>query len=110
MNATGLGRGQRLEKLQQGLMVFSPDSDVVGMFRDCHIGTQDLDSFLFGEIPLGPEFIEHGGAFFTSSRAILRCVSPMGYKQRSVAVHHYLRLFGIKNLLFPPRQQVLCVR
>jgi hypothetical protein len=101
MNATGLGQGQRLEKLQQGLMVFSPDSDVVGMFRDCHIGTQDLDSFLFGEIPLGPELIEHGGAFFTSSRATLRCVSPMGYKQRSVAVYHYLRLFGIKNLLFP---------
>ena len=31
VNATGLGRGQRLEKLQHGLILFGLDNDVVGM-------------------------------------------------------------------------------
>jgi hypothetical protein len=107
MNVPGLGRGQRLEKLQHGLIIFGLDNDVVGMFRDCHIGAQDLGPFFCGEIPFCPKVIEHGSAFITSSGAILRCVRPMGYKEHPVAVHHRLHLFGTKYLLFPSRQ-ALC--
>src|SRR5512146_2025299 len=77
------------------------------MFRDCHIAAQDPDSFLGGEIAFCPKFIEHGSAFFTSSRAIFRCVSPMGYKYHPVSIRHESPpLF--ESLLFS-RQQVLCL-
>src|SRR6185437_8823871 len=75
MNCAGLGRRQRFEKLQEGLIVLGLNGDVVGMF-------------LGGDVPLGPELIEHRGSLVTSSRAILRRVRPMSYKQHPIAVIH----------------------
>lgn len=46
INAAGLSRSQRLEKLQHGLIIFGLVDDVVDMFRDRHIGAEDLGPFL----------------------------------------------------------------
>lgn len=75
MNRTGLGRSQWLEELQQGLIVFGLNGDVVGMLSDCDLVTEYLDTFLGSKIPLGPKFIQHGRPVFASSRTVFGCVS-----------------------------------
>lgn len=88
MNRTGLGRSQWLEELQQELIVFGLNGDVVGMLSDCDLATEYLDTFLGSKIPLGPKFIQHGRPVFASSRTVFGCVSPMGHEYHAVSIIH----------------------
>jgi len=88
MNRTGLGWSQRFEEFQQGLIAFGLNRDVVGVLRDRDVGTQDLHAFLGGQVPFGPEFVEHGRSVRTPAWAILRCVSPMRNKHHPIVVIH----------------------